>query len=441
MKNKVLTLLLLPTLLIGCNPSPKSVKKYDLKFSTFLFTDSNGNTFDIDYKIPLNKLSFKHESTSFSKDLAIISFASNINSSSKENMADFYQSFGFDDISYSSDFDLPETKESIKFTLAHREMDNEDIIALTACGTAYTKQWESNLNIGESSNAYGFEVSVNRVLTELTTYLDKYEQANNLKLWITGYSRSAAICDLLSVYLIDNQIISESNLYAYLFETPQGFDASIDANYRSIFNIINSGDIVTHLAPSKYGLKRAGVDIDIYRSNADSLFKKFDSRLTPSAFTPLTQYKNEQELISTLFGSILNVKSEDYADIDISTRANYCLNIQTNITYLISLAFSLKGETTSEIVQQIQNMEMSEIAMLLANDNAYEFLKPILDSHQETYDDELLKASLAKLIRVVTNSSFFGYIALVEHVRNSLFRTVQFHCPEAILPLLVQYKA
>lgn len=443
---KIILFTLVPLLAVSCSNGGNSKPKknyYDVRFQSAVVKDGD-HYIDLNYHLPYKYLSFKHESTVFSKELAVLSYSENMLNDSKERLDGFYQAFGFDDIYYSPDYDRPVDKDTVKYSIAHILKDEEEIIALTINGINYTKEWESNLTIGESGNAEGFQNGADKILSEgLTSYLEKY---NNYKLWINGYSRGAAIGNIISYTLIDDETVSESNLYSYLFETPLAIDESVTGEYNSIFNIINSGDIVTYLPFKEYGFKRVGKEIDIYQSpNAtDQIAENFNSKIILSPFkkSSTPECNNEVDLINYIISQMLYVREGDNEQYNITTRDEYHTRIEPKISYLFGLVMSLKAETIADIMSRLQDMMENNpmaILALLGDNGLYNFLKPILDEHGETYKEEDLQEALNYLVKIITTCQIL-LLAITEDNRNNVLRTVQLHGPETVFPLLLEYQ-
>ena len=126
-----------------------------------------------------------------------------------------------------------------------------------------------SMTIGESGNHEGFETAATEVYSALKEYLEQYCPQGNLKLWITGYSRAAALSDVLAVKIISNGEVevSQKDLFVYAFEPPVSVSSDIANNedYTCIHNIYVESDIVPSIAPAiesaDYGLSRPGVDL------------------------------------------------------------------------------------------------------------------------------------------------------------------------------------
>ena len=450
MKKRITTLMttlsLVAVVLGGCSknkePGESKDPNYHFKFQSVLVTDEEEKPLEFSYDIPFASLKFDKSGTEFNNDLALLSFAFTFSSYDKTIVNEMYGAFGFDNIINSEDYDKEETENSIKYTLGHKKVNDTDVIALSLNGVGYKLPWKNNLVIGKTGNHEGFQSGADIVLKSLKEYLTSYSNVETRKVFINGYSRSAAIGEIVSLSSIDENLVKEENLYGYFFETPQGVDAANEKEYKSIFNIINSGDIVTHVAPTAYGLKRVGTDIDLYNENTDEIVKAFNAKIELKTFVPTPEfYKNEAELVEYILKALTYQKTmNDDPDFhDLSTRENYEQYYQEAISYIISLAFTLKQETIDDIKAAFDAMGFIDKISLLDKDGIYNFLKPILDKNEQEYDDELLRNSLNRILNVVYIAPDILALAMQEEARNSVMRCAQLHSPEVIFPLLLEY--
>ena len=436
MRRSIVITVLLGLVFCSCSKqgTATSNSKYDFSYTSTM----TGEAININYNFEYNFKDFDKASTKFNKSIALLSFVKSIKAAEKASIGNFYSSFGFDNIVYSEDFDKPEDKDSIRFTIAHLNGESYDLIGVTTNGVNYSKPWENNFILGLEGDADGFVVAANKVIAGIKTYLTNYTE-KPVKLWITGYSRSAAISNIVSYRLIDDGTIEEKNMFSYTFEAPRAVSKTNTKEYKSIFNIINSADLVTHVAPDMYDLKRAGVDVDIYSSKIDNLLKKVDNRLRLSSFTSSSNYSNESELGEYLFNTLLGKSFESEEVKDMSTRENYVLYHQDKIAYLLSLFMTLKSKTTNDIMNKFSNISFTDIAQLLEEDGLYNFIKPVLDANNETYDDTKLKDATNDIVRYIKNNADIASFMIDANARNSLTRTVSCHYPEVNLVLLYNY--
>ncbi len=144
------------------------------------------------------------------------------------------------------------------------------LVAIAVRGGGYEQEWASNFTLGTSSQHQGFSEAKTQVVEFLKTYFSRQNISGAVKLWITGYSRGAAVANLLGGSFDDGVIIDEdityqlSDVFTYCFEAPAGAltdDLEGTSRYENIFNIINPNDPVPFVAPFDMGFSRYGVDI------------------------------------------------------------------------------------------------------------------------------------------------------------------------------------
>ena len=125
---------------------------------------------------------------------------------------------------------------------------------------------------------------MHEVFADLKNYLAAAQQKGGLgvvKLWMGGYSRGAAVANLLAAR-VNKELpgLERENVFVYTFATPvalgpqdypdlqQDYDNNHNADgslkeswgESNIFNIISSGDIVPHLLPEEWSFHRNGND-------------------------------------------------------------------------------------------------------------------------------------------------------------------------------------
>ena len=414
-------------------PSPKK-DKYTISFKSAL----DENEGQIEFEFSYDFSAFEKSGTLFDKTVSYMSFASIIASYTKQGLVSFFNSFGFSDTFFSEDFDQPDYRDSIKYSIASREFDGYYLIHLNTDGVNYGRAWEGNFTIGESGNSQGFQIVSDKVLSGLDTYLSKYT-SKPLKLWISGYSRGGAIANIVASTLLENEKFTEDNMYAYTFEAAKGIAIENVKEHKSIHNIINSGDTVTHVIPTKWGLSRVGTDIDIYNKKIDRYLKRLNSNALLPEFTPATpNYATETAFIDYSIDQATKVLSNEDVH-DISTRDNYATYYQDYVTYLLGLFFSIESSTMDAITSQISKMSPLELAGLLAENGPYNFLKPILDAYSENYNDTMLRNSTNALIKLANNLNTLLALLLTSEGRTNLTRSLMVHYPEAVLALLINY--
>lgn len=178
--------------------------------------------------------------------------------------------------------------------IGHREVtygsSTKNIVCVVVRGTNGTlKEWSSNFDLGStatshtewttSSNHKGFDITTNRLNTQLNNYLSTYCNGKTNILWITGHSRGAAIGNLLAAKQID----AGKTVFAYTFATPNTTTSTsaTAAKYKCIFNLVNTDDFVPYLPMSAWNFRRYGVTksasiADSYETAWETLTGIFD---------------------------------------------------------------------------------------------------------------------------------------------------------------------
>lgn len=161
------------------------------------------------------------------------------------------------------------------FDLGYREVTyngkTKTIVAVVVRGTdSSVEEWSNNFDMGnpdDGKNSWtskyhkGFYQTEERVRKLLDQYVDGLNLSSDVTYWITGHSRGAAIANILSAKLIDEG----NEVFAYTFATPSVIMDSSAENpkYDSIFNIINTSDIVPYLPLELWGYKRYGQSLSL----------------------------------------------------------------------------------------------------------------------------------------------------------------------------------
>ena len=198
------------------------------------------------------------------------------------NAVHFLQDCGFENIEPNG-LNAKPTNDSIGFTIASKEITvwNADtqrnetytLVAVGCRGAGYGSEWASNVTIGDPSTGaipangrhYGFDHSADIVCEGIRQYLSKYGITENVKYWVTGFSRAAAVANLVAGKLTDGAASAyhtqQKDVYGYTWECPQAASTSENAlNYKNIHNIINAMDAVPKVSPSAFQHQRLGVD-------------------------------------------------------------------------------------------------------------------------------------------------------------------------------------
>ncbi|MBR2778940.1 MAG: hypothetical protein IKD85_02055 [Firmicutes bacterium] len=190
---------------------------------------------------------------------------------------------GFSDFEANEDYKKKPAVNTLGMLLAHKVIQDrgEDysLIVMGLRGAGYGDEWGSNLVLGETGSAQGFEKCMEYADAFLCSYLEKMEDklCRRVKYWITGYSRVGGVSNLLGAR-IDRYApayrTETGNIFVYTFEAPAAASKEDRRPYPSIHNTVNPHDIVPKLAPSVWGFRRYGVDDTVFPDIHSEEFNK-----------------------------------------------------------------------------------------------------------------------------------------------------------------------
>ena len=116
-------------------------------------------------------------------------------------------------------------------------------------------EWRSNFNLGTGKYHKGFKTASDEAVQYLKS---KYKDLGKARIWICGHSRGAAVTNLVATALLKET--PSRAIYAYGFATPNTMDKSlVTKSYENrIINIVNEGDFVPELPPTKWDYRKNG---------------------------------------------------------------------------------------------------------------------------------------------------------------------------------------
>ena len=179
-----------------------------------------------------------------------------------------YDALDFDDaLYYNYDVTLNDTSDKVAFSIAtKKDVCGATLISVVIRGGYYGAEWSSNFNVGDGQKHHdGFYNAADAVYDKIINNPDHSATDGKVKLWITGYSRGAAVANLLAARLCEYSETSsrfgKEDIFTYTFATPQGMIGGKELSvglYEGIYNIINPGDIIPLMALEEWGFTRYG---------------------------------------------------------------------------------------------------------------------------------------------------------------------------------------
>ena len=205
---------------------------------------------------------FLHPADDFSLDLARASMALTVsafryNGDPIENQfAAYLGAAGFTEIS-SFGYDQPTSKDTLSGIIASRKIGDFTLIAAAPNGWKYKNEWSSNLEVGTGERHAGFDYAAKIMERKIDEYIRDHGISGRMKLWISGFSRAAAVGNLTAADMIGTGRFDD--VYAYLFGVPR--TAKNAERLPGIYNICGKYDPVTQVAPQSWGFERFGTDL------------------------------------------------------------------------------------------------------------------------------------------------------------------------------------
>ncbi|MGM9936173.1 MAG: stalk domain-containing protein [Candidatus Ornithomonoglobus sp.] len=383
---------------------------YDISFrSDCTDVDEYGIRSDITYNFGYGDDFFNGSSSVYNNDLAVASlgaalsafstkqsdqcYEQDITANREDNIIDTYNTLGFAGAEfYNYDKTLNDIADKTAYSFAFKNVTTNTadftLIPVVIRGGGYGAEWVSNFNLGSGSCHAGFLNAANEVINSLSDYVEIL-RANgllkqNVKYWVTGYSRSAAVADIVSAYINnDMQKFYASDVFGYCFATPQWLNKNAESvfnrDYSGIFNIINPGDAIPTVALSTWGYERVGQDIYL-NSEKDGDFSEpeniiFDitgNENIKSAVRTVSNLSGVSSFDNTLSG--LAASSTEYTEkyqkyiMDISEL--FCTQYKGNDGENISLSekFEKKyGKTVESMVSDVDAMLLSLLTPYIGN--------------------------------------------------------------------------
>ena len=227
------------------------------------------------------------------------------------NIRSFLQDVGCNDIKVNEGYtSRPTEKSNIGVAVGYKDINVNNtkykLFVVGIRGGNYEGEWAGNVRVGASGDHQGFAEARDSVLGFVLPYIVEHTASgDNVKIWISGYSRSAATANLVGGWLstwlktgskeikgktptvtyaknydaklmrntesasydLSGRRMDANDVYCYPVNAPIGGEKSVvDANNKycvGVHNLINPDDWIPQVAPAWWGFARYGTDHDI----------------------------------------------------------------------------------------------------------------------------------------------------------------------------------
>lgn len=388
---------------------------------------------------------FLTDAKKYNPDLSMLSLGATLASGLPDSGYAFFDEIEFTDV-HEKDYYKEPSKDTMAYFLAHKVIDNYEVVTVALRGFNYGLEWANNLMIGNGDNHEGFDNCAPGIYSLLSRYItENVDKTKTLKLWINGYSRAGAMADLLSHYILtgDKFSVEQENMYVYTFEAPAALCEEYAIAYPNVHNIINKGDIVANIMPASYELYRCGTEYEIYNEDVSELVKDFDDNIDFPEFNipednPMNA-KNDVDVRDYILNSVFNSSNED-TTVTANTRDQYVNNYQDGLCGSIAYIFALSPATRSELLADLQALGTWEMIGVIGDatgESLANFMKPYLNKDNIEYDEEELVTNCAVLVKAIGSLGLSLLMMYAqEQYKPLITRLIDFHYPEVTYVLL-----
>ncbi len=239
------------------------------------------------------------------------------------NIKNKYDEYGFttNQKFYNYGIALTDTSDKAAYSIASRDImvngKTKKLVALVVRGGKYGGEWVSNFNVGrDSTYSQGFKKPADDITEKLKSYISAYK-SKDVVLWMTGYSRGAAIANLVAANMVDYSqkcsCLNSENIFTYTFATPRPVHVknanAANEKYNNIFNIVNAADAVPYVLLSDWGFGRYGITKTII-SNAPTQVKSHYKEITGNTYSISQDQRSAVSNLVKLLSNLADSKQE-----------------------------------------------------------------------------------------------------------------------------------
>ena len=266
--------------------------------------------------------SYRHELAIMSLGMCMSAFTHSTNGD--KHIRSLLHSIGCDDRTVCTrkyDETSP-TDDSCGYAFAAKRLKNDyHLIPVVIRSHRYGGEWVSNVHVVDElypDHSVGFKMAADKAYDALSAYIEKHGfNRQRIKIWVVGFSRGAAIANLLGARLNLESAVPKDNIFCYTFATPCTVYDRANCFMDNIFNIVSEIDAVPRVPICSWGFTRYGTDLYLpcsarrgleeYTRLKDKMAVQFDALMKQLDVTD-AQYTavDDQEIALDLFMDCLD---------------------------------------------------------------------------------------------------------------------------------------
>ena len=313
MKKRLLAFIMVLAMVLTLAPAASAAAAEGEAFTSageFLFVSNHTKQMH-SYGYSYDESWFDTSSCVYNQELARMSMRIAMATADMNKVADGKRSYGIDDLFTKLGFEFTDevwtdeegSADTVYYPLSgdntvgyafgkktvHSPDGDYTLFAILPRSLLYIREWAGNFDIGSGTEHEGFAIAADFIANAAKEYINAQNCVGTVKVWTAGFSRGAAVANVLAqrldAFADSGEIngLSRDGIYAYCFECPQTVTKSDPrykaGSYDNIFNVISPTDFVTKLAPSKWGYTRYGIDLALPTPETSSSFRAYHSEL------------------------------------------------------------------------------------------------------------------------------------------------------------------
>lgn len=299
------------------------------------------------------------------------------NTKGYENIQDLMETLGFSFSEAYTTYPVSQTKadyDNIGYSMGSKTItlaNGEEctLLLLAIRGHNYGAEWGGNFRMGSSGALHqGFSAAANKVLDALSAYVSSLGDGlkDNVKLWVTGYSRAAATANLVAD-AASGRIpgLSNKDIYGFCFACPQNTTDADTNRGSNIINIVNPIDLVPKFAMSDWGFSRYGTTYYLPGKETSASYASLKNAMAEQYRKILTYQGLSQGEVESKLSALLQEWDGQCRDFDAFT-ANLARVMQNRANYVKFYQNSFMDIMAQEMGKASVDVSYSKLAITLA---------------------------------------------------------------------------
>ena len=386
MKKRIISLLLCLVLTVSLVPAAAAADTGDARTVTVRYASGHGiDTHDYEAAFTYSDDLFTRSGYTYRKDLALMSmglaFAAYTSKDSEKtdnyatgnrNFVSMAEQCGFENIQSNKWMFQPAEADSIGISCASKTIrDNGGsytLIAVGVRGNNYHAEWGGNARLDAAGEHKGFALGRDQVLDYLRGYIADTGISGRVKIWIAGYSRGAAVSNMVGGAL-DNGYslgagvsLSPHDLYCYCYEPPMGaMKEQVQGRvYDNIQNLVNIGRLIPQVAYYVYAYaklykngaiaKDEKINVVVPTGNFGNILAAFYAKNMGLPIAKLICASNENKVLYDFFSTGTYDRNRDFI---LTSSPSMDILISSNLERLIYRIAGNDAEKNTKMMEEL----------------------------------------------------------------------------------------